>query len=209
MKGVRTESRITLHPRGETRCSLKMTIYGDDGSIRAMFRQDASREERLGRYFLDRMPSFYLERFEVKNAAKLEEPLEIEVSGKIPTAAWMSGGLLILQSLYLKGELARYIQSRERTSPLVMDGPVNESERYVCLLPREFKDSALSYSDVEGGRFGFAWSTVKKERGNRELVIEREVHVQKSTIQASEYAEFLSFCIRLMDIERRSLLLRQ
>ena len=209
MKGVRTESRITLHPRGETRCSLKMTIYGDDGSIRAMFRQDASREERLGRYFLDRMPSFYLERFEVKNAAKLEEPLEIEVSGKIPTAAWMSGGLLILQSLYLKGELARYIQSRERTSPLVMDGPVNESERYVCVLPREFKDSALSYSDVEGGRFGFAWITVKKERGNRELVIEREVHVQKSTIQASEYAEFLSFCIRLMDIERRSLLLRR
>lgn len=209
MQGVRTESRITLHPRGDTHCSMKVTIYGDDGSMRAMFRQSESREERLGRYLLDRMPSFYLERFEVKNLDKLEEPLEIEVSGKIPTAAWMSGGMLILQPLYLKGELARYIQSRERTSPLVMDGPVNESERYVCILPREFKDSALSYSDVEGGRFGFAWITAKKERGDRELVIEREVHVQKSAIQATEYAGFLSFCLRLMDIERRSLMLRR
>lgn len=207
--GLSADYLFRLDSRGNARCELAFKFYGRYGDLRNSFRSRRSQEEMIHSYFGEFIPSLGVESYALANLDTWESPLAITIKGDCFALTPPPADTIILQPLRNRSELGRYVATHTRKYPLHIEAPVNESERYTFVVPKEFVSSTVAKTLYLSCRFGYALVSMKKTEGGRDLVVEKEVHMNAARIEPAEYGEFLDFCLRLKEAEEQTIILRK
>jgi hypothetical protein len=209
VSAVSREHAIRLDTAGNGQIESTVQFFGDTGRIRNRFANTLYREEAVHRFMAGSVSLMSLHDFRIENFESATSPLRLTVRGSGHSLATAMRGMMIIQPVHGRSAILRYVISPRREHPLVMEGDVHESERYVYRLPGEFRGEAVNGRLDFRCRFGYASITINKTRGAAELIVEKEVHVPRAEISTEEYEEFLDFCRGLSEGEQQRIILQQ
>lgn len=209
LSGLSADYLFNLDSKGNARCELEFRFYGGYGDLRNSFRNTQTREEMIHSYFGEFIPSLGIDTYAIENCDTWDSPLAVKLKGDCFALTPAPADTLILQPLLNRSGLGRYIASHARTQPLHIESPVNESERYTFVLPKDFASSEYESKLHLSCSFGYASVSIKKTGEGRNLVVEKEVHVNAARIETAQYDEFLDFCLRLKAAEEQVVILER
>ncbi|TFH43470.1 MAG: transglutaminase domain-containing protein [Chrysiogenales bacterium] len=204
------EYRLRIKEDGGVQCAIKISFNGSSADARSSFRdtqRDSHRAEETAHLYVEKaLPGFSMDGYRVRNLDDCEKPLVLEVEGA-GIGALIEAERLIFRPVLRGSAINGYVSYPRRSSPLVIETGVHESDRYRWTLPESFRGAELNKRRAVRGRFGNASIIIRKKKGSVSLYAKKTVHIDAAVIGPDEYPDFLDFCRELQRLEGETIIL--
>ncbi|TAL38031.1 MAG: hypothetical protein EPN93_05050 [Spirochaetes bacterium] len=203
---ITRDYRFVIDEGGNAECTIRETLEGRHGTYREYFANSLHEERSVNQFFSALLPSLAIDQYEIANLESVDAPFVLSIKGRCFSVTPPPGDRAVL-GMTSRTDATRYIQSAERALPLLIQEEINEVERYSFILPERFAGVEYGYEEDIACKFGTAGIRIKKKKGSAEVEIIKEVRVQAGWIAPEQYKEFLDFCMKLDEAEKREVII--
>jgi tetratricopeptide (TPR) repeat protein len=191
--GMQGTYTLYLRPDGSAALAGTTTWVGSHaGTYRERLGEEETRQERIEQMFNNRYPGARLERFEVSDPLRLDQPLTLTLAAELPQAASASQTHLEVNSPAGGHGLAQeWARESARSLPLLLGPPATYRFEMKYVAPAHHTVATVPANAAGAGPFG-RYEVVWQAAG-QEARVTTEIALYRDQIAAGEYPAFKRF----------------
>jgi len=198
--------KVNFKKNGNALIYFKASFSGYYRSMKTYFNDKKRNVEQIASYMNTMMPLFILQKFNIEDEDL--KPFVMSLKGRGLHMAATSEKKFVFSPILNKSFLKGYIRYYKRKTSLHIRRNINETEKYIYTLPSQYKSAVINQiftQKIENGYFNIV---ITKEKGSRNLVVQKKIFVKHCVIKPDEYKKFLKFYLKLRNAENFTVVLK-